>query len=166
MLEQLTILPYDESGRGGIETEQSKVHLSVRGHLRKPGCSLLRCFHQTAEAGFRGVGLFYLKLQGSMRNFSVRKKKGGNQSSSFVVSATNGCTRQTRDILLICARISKSKSSGFACAMQPCSVRFISNQIRTTGVQQYSRSIQTRDYYPLLFYIGHRESTACLKITD
>ena len=57
------------------------------------------------------------------------KKKGGNPSSSFVVNATNS------------ARISKSKGSGFACAMQPCSARLISNQIRTKEVQKYSRSI-------------------------
>ena len=28
-------LPYNESDRGGIETEQSKVHLDVLGHLKK-----------------------------------------------------------------------------------------------------------------------------------
>ena len=31
----MVILPYNESERGGIETEQSKVHLGVLGHLRK-----------------------------------------------------------------------------------------------------------------------------------
>ena len=77
------ILPYNESDRGGIETAYSKIDLGVLGRLkRKPGCSLLRCFHQTAEAGFRGVGLFHLKLQDSMRKFFRRvperkeKKKG------------------------------------------------------------------------------------------
>ena len=31
----MVILPYNEPDRGGIETEQSKIHLDVLGRLKK-----------------------------------------------------------------------------------------------------------------------------------
>ena len=55
----VVILLYNEPDRGGIETEQSKIHLGVLGRLNK----LPTCPHQTTKASFRGVELVYFKLQ-------------------------------------------------------------------------------------------------------
>ena len=74
------VLPYNESGRCGIETEQSKVPLSVRGHLRKTGLFTSAMFspNEKKKNEFIGVELIHLKLQGRMRNFIVKKRKRVN----------------------------------------------------------------------------------------
>ena len=77
----------------GLRQNSLKVHLSVRGHLRKTGLFTSAMFsNEKKKNEFIRVELIHLKLQGRMRNFSV-KKTGGNHSSSFVVNAPNGCTR-------------------------------------------------------------------------
>ena len=72
----------------------------------------------------------------------VHYERGGNQSSSSWSTQRTEFPRSACALnRLIPSRISRSKGSGFACAMQPCSARLISNQIRSQGVQKYSRSI-------------------------
>ena len=52
------ILPYNEPDRGGIETEQSKIHLGVKGRLKKPGFFCVpACPHKKNVASFREVDL-------------------------------------------------------------------------------------------------------------